>query len=95
MLISAKRQSLGRDSALQAQTGATGWSSQPTASVLFLRYFVLWPESRSLMADGQRFVVDAYGSGGLLLASEVSVDAKAAFCPPCIAPPYPYTRSQQ
>lgn len=37
------------------------------------RYWVLWPENddHQIWADGQRFVVDPYGKGGLLLASEV------------------------
>ncbi|GFR44414.1 hypothetical protein Agub_g5647, partial [Astrephomene gubernaculifera] len=36
------------------------------------RYFVLWPRDVSLTANGQRFLVDPYGRGGLLLAEEVS-----------------------
>eukprot|EP00195_Chlamydomonas_chlamydogama_P017461 CAMPEP_0202915854 /NCGR_PEP_ID=MMETSP1392-20130828/66889_1 /ASSEMBLY_ACC=CAM_ASM_000868 /TAXON_ID=225041 /ORGANISM="Chlamydomonas chlamydogama, Strain SAG 11-48b" /LENGTH=357 /DNA_ID=CAMNT_0049608047 /DNA_START=29 /DNA_END=1098 /DNA_ORIENTATION=- len=35
------------------------------------RYFVLWPRMRAITAGGQPFVVDPYGRGGLLLASEV------------------------
>ena len=36
------------------------------------RYWILWPrdESKQLIADGQRFVVDPYGMGGLLCADE-------------------------
>ncbi|EFJ46581.1 hypothetical protein VOLCADRAFT_93041 [Volvox carteri f. nagariensis] len=35
------------------------------------RYFVLWPVDAPLTADGQRFLVDPYGRGGLLLLDEV------------------------
>ncbi|GIL57243.1 hypothetical protein Vafri_12501 [Volvox africanus] len=35
------------------------------------RYFVLWPLDAPLTADGQRFLVDPYGRGGLLLLEEV------------------------
>ncbi|KAG2501503.1 hypothetical protein HYH03_000011 [Edaphochlamys debaryana] len=35
------------------------------------RYFVLWPLEAPLTADGQRFLVDPYGRGGLLLMDEV------------------------
>ncbi|GLI67606.1 hypothetical protein VaNZ11_011851 [Volvox africanus] len=35
------------------------------------RYFVLWPVDAPLTADGQRFLVDPYGRGGLLLLEEV------------------------
>ncbi len=46
-------------------------ASCPTASPTRPRYFVLWPEAAALTAEGQRFLVDAYGRGGLLLMSEV------------------------
>ena len=35
------------------------------------RYFVLWPRDAPLLAGGQRFLVDPYGRGGLLLVDEV------------------------
>lgn len=35
-------------------------------------YFVVWPLEAPLTADGQRFLVDPYGRGGLLLLQEVS-----------------------
>eukprot|EP00198_Chlamydomonas_reinhardtii_P000982 XP_001690317.1 predicted protein [Chlamydomonas reinhardtii] len=35
------------------------------------RYFVVWPLEAPLTADGQRFLVDPYGRGGLLLLQEV------------------------
>lgn len=36
------------------------------------RYWVLWPqdEAKQINSDGQRFVVDPYGQGGLILADE-------------------------
>ncbi|KAG1681119.1 hypothetical protein FOA52_015561 [Chlamydomonas sp. UWO 241] len=35
------------------------------------RYFVLWPASSELRVGGERLVVDPYGGGGMLMASEV------------------------
>ncbi len=32
---------------------------------------MLWPMDAPLAADGQRFLVDPYGRGGLLLLEEV------------------------
>lgn len=57
---------------------AQGNAGERVSPVMYLisfqwpaRYFVLWPMDAPLTADGQRFLVDPYGRGGLLLLEEV------------------------